>query len=101
MSGMSKGAFADITSLRTTEERVLRMNNILKFSVLKKNHSLFAIGGPWNAAVDGGDPSLDCSCLIRTVIRYVLIKQYIMDYNYNGDVTFIQLEHICHGNSSS
>jgi hypothetical protein len=65
------------------------MNNILKFSILKKDHSLFAIGGPWNAAVDGGDPLLDCSCLIQTVIRYVLIKQYIMDYNYNGDVTFI------------
>jgi hypothetical protein len=75
MSGMSKGAFADITSLRTTEERVLHMNNILKFAVFKKDHSLFAIGGPWNAAIDGGDPSLDCSCLIRTAIRYALIKK--------------------------
>jgi hypothetical protein len=62
---------------------------ILNFSVLKKDHSLFAIGGPWNAAFDGGDPSLDCSCLIRSAIRYVLIKKYIMDYSYNGDVTFI------------
>jgi hypothetical protein len=74
---------------------------ILRFSVLKNDHSLFAIGGPWNAAFDGGDPSLDCPCLIRSAIMYVLIKQYIMDYSYNGDVTFIQLEQICHGNSSS
>ncbi|GJM98160.1 hypothetical protein PR202_ga15144 [Eleusine coracana subsp. coracana] len=71
MSGMSKGAFADITSLRTTEERVVHMNNILKFAVFKKDRSLFAIGGPWNAAIDGGDPTVDCSCLIRTAIRYV------------------------------
>jgi hypothetical protein len=45
------------------------MRNIVEFYVLKKDHSLFAIGGPWNAVVDGGDPSLDCSCLIGTAIR--------------------------------
>jgi len=71
MSGMSKGAFAEITSLRNTEERVFHLNNILKFAVFKKDRSLFAIGGPWNAAIDGGDPSVDCSCLIRTAIRCV------------------------------
>jgi hypothetical protein len=69
MSGMSKGVFVDITLLRTIEEWVLHMRNIVKFYVLKKGHSLFAIGGPWNAVVDGGDPSLDCSCLIGTAIR--------------------------------
>lgn len=71
MSGMSKGAFADITSLRSTEERVVHLNNILKFAVFKKDRSLFAIGGTWNAEIDGGDPSVDCSCLIRTAIRCV------------------------------
>ncbi|AQK82517.1 ATP/GTP-binding protein family, partial [Zea mays] len=71
MSGMSKGAFANITSLRSTEERVVHLNNILKFAVFKKDRSLFAIGGPWNADIDGGDPSADCSCLIRTAIRCV------------------------------
>ncbi|KAJ1259598.1 hypothetical protein BS78_10G168000 [Paspalum vaginatum] len=71
MSGMSKGAFADITSLRSTEERVVHLNNMLKFAVFKKDRSLFAFGGPWNAAIDGGDPSVDCSCLIRTAIRCV------------------------------
>jgi hypothetical protein len=101
MSGMSKGAFADITSLRTTEERIVHMNNILKFAVFKKDRSLFAIGGPWNAVIDGGDPSVDCSCLIQTAIRYDLIKQYRLDYSYNGDVTFIQLGQICQGSSSS
>uniref|UniRef100_A0A453SDM1 DBC1/CARP1 catalytically inactive NUDIX hydrolase domain-containing protein n=3 Tax=Aegilops tauschii subsp. strangulata TaxID=200361 RepID=A0A453SDM1_AEGTS len=72
MSGMSNGAFADITSMRSTEERVVHLNNILKFAVFKKDRSLLAIGGPWNAALDGGDPLADCSCLIRTAIsRYV------------------------------
>ena len=46
--------------------------------VFKKDRSLFAIGGPWNAAIDGGDPSVDCSCLIRTAIRYAVIKQGMM-----------------------
>lgn len=78
MSGMSKGAFADITSLRSTEERVVHLNNILKFALFKKDRSLFAIGGPWNAAIDGGDPSVDCSCLIQTAIRYAVIKQGMM-----------------------
>ncbi|TVU07901.1 hypothetical protein EJB05_41277, partial [Eragrostis curvula] len=70
MSGMSRGAFADITSLKTTEERLVHMNNILKFAVFKKDRSLFAIGGAWDAVIDGGDPSVDCSCLIRTAIRH-------------------------------
>jgi hypothetical protein len=78
MSGMSKGAFANITSLRSTEERVVHLNNILKFAVFKKDRSPFAIGGPWNADIDGGDPSADCSCLIRTAIRYGVIKQGVM-----------------------
>uniref|UniRef100_A0A0D9WR99 DBC1/CARP1 catalytically inactive NUDIX hydrolase domain-containing protein n=1 Tax=Leersia perrieri TaxID=77586 RepID=A0A0D9WR99_9ORYZ len=71
MSGMSNSAFADITSLRSTDERVVHLNNILKFAVFKRERSLFAIGGPWNAAIDGGDPSVDCSCLIQTAIRHV------------------------------
>lgn len=74
MSGMSNGAFADITSMRSTEERVVHLNNILKFAVFKKDRSLLAIGGPWNAALDGGDPLVDCSCLIRTAMRYAFIK---------------------------
>ncbi|KAL5225939.1 hypothetical protein ABZP36_012578 [Zizania latifolia] len=71
MSGMSNSAFADITSLRSTDERIVHLNNILKFAVFKRDRSLFAIGGPWNAAIDGGDPSVDCSCLIQTAIRHV------------------------------
>ncbi|KAL5220162.1 hypothetical protein ABZP36_024875 [Zizania latifolia] len=71
MSGMTNSAFADVTSLRSTEEQVVHLNNILKFAVFKRDRSLFAIGGPWNAVIDGGDPSLDCSCLIQTAIRHV------------------------------
>uniref|UniRef100_J3MF26 EF-hand domain-containing protein n=1 Tax=Oryza brachyantha TaxID=4533 RepID=J3MF26_ORYBR len=71
MSGMSNSAFADITSLRSTDERVVHLNNILKFAVFKRDRSLFAIGGPWNAAIDGGDPVVDSSCLIQTAIRHV------------------------------
>ncbi|XP_047090309.1 protein SHORT ROOT IN SALT MEDIUM 1-like [Lolium rigidum] len=69
MSGMSNGAFADICSLRSAEDRIAHWNNVLKFAVFKKDHALVAIGGPWNAAMDGGDPSTDCSCLIQTAIR--------------------------------
>jgi hypothetical protein len=57
MSGMSKGAFTNITLSRSVEERVVH---------LKKDRSIFAIGaigGPWNASIDGHDPSIDCSCI--------------------------------------
>lgn len=73
MSGMSNGAFADICSLRSAEERIAHWNNVLKFAVFKKDHALITIGGPWSAAIDGGDPLIDCSCLVRTAIRYVII----------------------------
>jgi hypothetical protein len=72
MSGMSNGAFADICSLRSAEDRIAHWNNVLKFAIFKKDHALFAIGGPWNAAMDGGDPSTDSSCLIQTAIRYII-----------------------------
>ena len=72
MSGMSNGAFADITSLRSGEDRIAHWNNVLKFALFKKDHALVAIGGPWNAAMDGGDPLTDCSCLIQTAIRYII-----------------------------
>ncbi|CAM0872848.1 unnamed protein product [Alopecurus aequalis] len=70
MSGMSNGAFADICSLRSAEDRIAHWNNVLKFAVFKKDHALVVIGGPWNAAMDGGDPLTDCSCLIQSAIRY-------------------------------
>ena len=73
MSGMSNGAFADICSLRSAEERIAHWNNVLKFAVFKKDHALITIGGPWSAAIDGGDPLIDSSCLVRTAIRYVII----------------------------
>ncbi|XBH56534.1 hypothetical protein VPH35_078335 [Triticum aestivum] len=69
MSGMSNGAFADICSLRSAEERLAHWNNVLKFAVFKKDHALTTIGGPWSAAIDGGDPLIDSSCLVRTAIR--------------------------------
>ncbi|XP_044981802.1 protein SHORT ROOT IN SALT MEDIUM 1-like [Hordeum vulgare subsp. vulgare] len=69
MSGMSNSAFADICSLRSAEERIVHWNNVLKFAVFKKGHALIAIGGPWSAVIDGGDPLTDCSCLVRTAIR--------------------------------
>lgn len=74
MSGMSNGAFTDICSLRSAEERIVHWNNVLKFAVFKKDHALITIGGPWSAAIDGGDPLIDCSCLVRTAIRYVIIQ---------------------------
>jgi hypothetical protein len=47
MSGMGNRAFANVCSLRSTEDRIDQWNNALPFVVFKKD--------PWNAAY-GGDP---------------------------------------------
>lgn len=72
MSGISSEALEDICSDKSTEGRIIHFNNVLKFAVLKKDHSFMAIGGPWNAAIDGGNPLIDSSCLIQTASRCVL-----------------------------
>ncbi|XP_039136315.1 protein SHORT ROOT IN SALT MEDIUM 1 isoform X1 [Dioscorea cayenensis subsp. rotundata] len=71
MSGVSSGALEGLCSEKTPVDRAIHMKNILKFAVLKKEQSFLAIGGPWSASIDGGDPSVDESSLIRTAIRCV------------------------------
>ncbi|XP_021725197.1 cell division cycle and apoptosis regulator protein 1-like isoform X2 [Chenopodium quinoa] len=69
MSGLSRGATEDLCSEKLSDDRIPHLCNLLRFAVLKKDRSLMAIGGPWDA-VDGGDPSLDESSLVHTILRY-------------------------------
>lgn len=70
LSGLSRSATEDLCSEKSLDDRIPHICNLLKFAVLKKDRSLMAIGGPWDS-VDGGDPSIDDSSLIRTIIRFV------------------------------
>lgn len=71
MSGISRNALEELSSEKNYDDRVPHICNILRFAVLKRDHSFMSIGGPWNSA-DGGDPSIDDTSLIRTVQRFVL-----------------------------
>lgn len=70
MSGLSENALEELSSERTYEERIPHFCNMLRFSLVRKNNSLTAIGGPWEA-IDGGDPSTNDSSLIQTILRCV------------------------------
>lgn len=70
MSGLSQNAQAELSSEKIQGDRIPHLCNMLRFAILKKNSSLMAIGGAWDA-VDGGDPSVDDSSLIRTALRFV------------------------------
>ena len=59
--------------LRNQDRRAnTRLNSELRFIVGKKDRTeLFPVGGEWSE-VDGGDPSVDRSALIRTAVRHLL-----------------------------
>ncbi|KAK1314638.1 hypothetical protein QJS10_CPA06g00457 [Acorus calamus] len=71
MSGISNDALEELCNEKSTEGRIAHFNNLLRFAVIRKDRSFMTIGGPWNVAVDGGDPAVDGSCLIHTALRYV------------------------------
>lgn len=71
MSGVSRNALEELSSEKISDDRIPHISNMLRFAVLKRDHSFMAIGGPWKSA-DGGDPSVDDTSLIRTVQRYLL-----------------------------
>ncbi|PKA47389.1 hypothetical protein AXF42_Ash021758 [Apostasia shenzhenica] len=73
MSGVSSDALDELCSDKSSSERLIHFNNILRFAILKKEHSFMAIGGKWKGAIDGGDPSADESTLIHTAKRYLRI----------------------------
>lgn len=85
MSGLSQNALEELSSERSYDDRVPHFCNMLRFAVLKKDQYLMAIGGPWDP-VDGGDPSVDDSSLVQTVLRYILTS-YLLDMTY--DTLFI------------
>ncbi|GKE31700.1 cell division cycle and apoptosis regulator protein 1, partial [Tanacetum coccineum] len=55
--------------VRSYEDRIPHLYNMLRFAFLKDGSSLMAIGGSWDT-VDGHDPSLDKSSVVQTVLRY-------------------------------
>ena len=71
MSGISKNALEELSSERSSDDRVAHFCNILRFAILKKGRSFMAIGGPWQSS-DGGDPSVDDGALVQTALRFVL-----------------------------
>ncbi|KAL7180807.1 hypothetical protein ACSBR1_039797 [Camellia fascicularis] len=85
MSGLSQNALDELSSENSYDDRIPHFCNMLRFAVLKKEHSLMAIGGPWEI-VDGGDPSVDDSSLVRTVVRHA------------KDVTQLDLKNCRHWN---
>lgn len=72
MSGIGSDALNDLCSDKSADERIVHFNSILKFAILRKDRAFLAIGGPMNAAVDGGNPSVDDPSLIQTAIRCLL-----------------------------
>lgn len=76
MSGLSQNALEELSSGRRYEDRIPHFCNMLRFSVLRKNNSLMAIGGRWEAT-DGGDPSVDDSTLVRTVLRCASLCDFV------------------------
>ncbi|KAI8538398.1 hypothetical protein RHMOL_Rhmol09G0099900 [Rhododendron molle] len=85
MSGLSQNSLEELSSERSYDDRVPHFCNMLRFGVLKKDQYLMAIGGPWDT-VDGGDPSVDDSSLVQTVLRYA------------KDVTQLDLKNCRHWN---
>lgn len=69
MSGISAEAFAELCADGNVDDRTPHFNNILRFAILRKDRSLMAIGGRWEDAIDGGDPCVEDSALIRAALR--------------------------------
>jgi hypothetical protein len=85
MSGLSKNALEELSSERSSDDRIPHICNILRFAILKKDRSFMTIGGPWNST-DGGDPSVDDSSLIQTAIRFVL---FAVSYSVAGKIMLL------------
>lgn len=82
MSGLSRTALEDLSSDKLFEDRIPHICNIIKFAVLKKDHSFMAIGGSWDPT-DGMDPSVDQSSLIQTMLRFVssrILLSFLLKY---------------------
>lgn len=68
MSGISTDALSQLVSEKGSGDKVIHINSILRFAVLREGRAFNAIGGSWDSEMDGGDPS-DRESLIRTAIR--------------------------------
>lgn len=72
MSGLSRNALEELSSGKSSDDRIPHICSILRFAVLKKDQSFMAIGGPWHSA-DGRHPSADSSSLVQTAVRLVYL----------------------------
>lgn len=70
MSGISKNSLEELSSEKSSDDRIPHFCNILRFAILKKDRSFMAIGGSWQSS-DGGDPSVDDAALVQTALRFV------------------------------
>lgn len=68
MSGISTDALSQLVSEKGSGGKAIHVNSILRFALLREGRAFNAIGGSWDAGMDGGDPS-DGESLIRTAIR--------------------------------
>ncbi|RWR79642.1 cell division cycle and apoptosis regulator protein 1 isoform X2 [Cinnamomum micranthum f. kanehirae] len=68
MSGISTDALSQLVSEKGSGGKAIHINSILRFALLREGRAFNAIGGSWDAGMDGGDPS-DGESLIRTAIR--------------------------------
>ncbi|ONK63273.1 uncharacterized protein A4U43_C07F13260 [Asparagus officinalis] len=66
----------ELCSYKSSDERIIHFNNIFRFAILKKDRSFMAINSPWNAAIGGGDPSVEDYSLIHTAPRCSLLFYY-------------------------
>lgn len=77
MSGLSHNSWEELSSERKYEDRIPHLCNMLRFAFLKEGSSFMAIGGSWDT-IDGNDPSVDRSALVRTVLRLVLVWSIVL-----------------------
>jgi len=79
MSGLSRSAIEELASEKVSDDRIPHICSFLRFALLKKDRAFMAIGGPWSP-VDGGDPLVDHSSLVRTVLRFVWLFIGLLTY---------------------
>ncbi|KAK8534602.1 hypothetical protein V6N13_080942 [Hibiscus sabdariffa] len=68
MSGLSSSALEELSSEKAPDDRIAHICNIIRFAVLKKDHSFMAIGGPCVSA--DGNTAGDEFSLVQTAHRY-------------------------------
>ncbi|GBG70117.1 hypothetical protein CBR_g5747 [Chara braunii] len=72
MSGLDENAQKDLATEKAADEKILHLHKLIGFVTLRKERersAIMSVGGTWDKELDGGDPEVDDSVLIRTAIR--------------------------------